>query len=159
MPEEFRTFEGKNYMKLPGTYKHADALRVAEDERRKGHRARVYDRTNYSTVYVSNEEAYKGQVKKYGAEHLYPAARDPAKSEAKMMLLKNKVDILQERTGYGGENGDAYTIYDIKMTDGTDVQIHAVSRGDWEVIWDGAVDFNGTKEQLLKNYPEFRGYI
>jgi hypothetical protein len=31
--------------------------------------------------------------------------------------------------------------------------------GAWSVIWEGAVDFNGNKKDLVQRYPEFRRYL
>lgn len=47
------------------------------------------------------------------------------------------------------------------VVDGDEVEISSdlVNRGNWSVIWEGAVDYDGNKKDLLARYPEFRKYL
>ena len=39
------------------------------------------------------------------------------------------------------------------------IQENLTKRGQWEVFWDGALDYSGNKKDMLKRYPELRGYV
>lgn len=77
-------------------------------------------------------------------------------AEENESMTKTKNDLR-----YMGERTDHKEFSDGKKS----VQVYEPRHDDtgeyipyWEVVYDGAVDFQGTKEEMLKKYPELRSY-
>lgn len=79
--------------------------------------------------------------------------------------------IVGREVQYEGEHGvdsGFHWIYKVKNDEGgwDEVQIYPEAYDDsdgnklpWRVVWEGAMDFEGTKTDLLKRYPEFKGEL
>ena len=76
------------------------------------------------------------------------------------MHFDNKPKPKVQFLGYNGISGTASF-----LVNGTDVTIDPPTYDDeghklpYRVVWSGAVDFEGNKRDLLKRYPEFKGYV
>ena len=73
--------------------------------------------------------------------------------------MKQKVKLLDEGYRDGEWANQFYTWVFLVGDERVEIWRNLLRRGDWEVIWDGTVDFHGTKKELIKRYPEFRGYL
>ena len=99
----------------------------------------------------------------------YPSTIKSSKMNTKgTMKFKPKVEY--SVIVYAGENGqDEGYHQEFTVTDEHNktsyVEIYPPARDiegnkiQWEVLWDGALDFDGNKRDLLKRYPEFRGKL
>jgi uncharacterized protein YdiU (UPF0061 family) len=69
--------------------------------------------------------------------------------------------VKQVYSGYqDGEWANQFYAYRFKV-DGKEVEVTTdlTKKGDWRVVWDGAVDYDGNKAGLLKRYPEFKKHL
>jgi len=84
--------------------------------------------------------------------------RTPTRRKGRMQTMQERPIRLVERGYRDWEWANQFYVWDLYVgNDRVEIEYDTSTRySPWRVIWEGALDFEGNKKDLLARYPEFR---